>query len=180
MIPTEEHALALWDKYGLPEEKRVHVALVATVALFLAEKLQQSDPGIHIHVPLLRVTALLHDIDKSVQRLPGEQHPDTGVRILREEGMEEVAEVVRTHAVHTILDPAIAPKTLEEKLLYLADKMVKFEVITVDKRFALWKAEHLPVKEQATLDACYPKVKMLEREIFGKIAVNPGDVASFV
>ncbi len=180
MVPTVEKAKALWEKYHLPEYKRVHVTLVARVALFLASQLFASDNNFRINKQLLETGALLHDIDKAIPKLTGERHPDTGVRILTQEGTEEVAALVKTHPVHAILDSGISPKSPEEKLLFLADKMVKLEVITVDKRFALWNAEHLPPEAQATLDACYPKVKELEREIFGKTAVKPDDVASLI
>lgn len=180
MVPSVKQAKELWDKYNLPVYKRVHVDVVAKVALFLAEKLEGRDIQLKLNKPLLHVSALLHDIDKAIPKLPGEQHPDTGVRILREEGMEEVAAVIKTHPVHSILDSAIRPKTIEEKLLFLADKMVKMEAITVDKRFALWKAERLPEDARNMLDAAYPRVKELEREIFGKIAVNPEDIASLI
>lgn len=158
MIPTEIQAKKLWDKYQLPERKRRHVELVARVAKFMATKLK-------INEKLLIAGALLHDIDKNIPKLPGEQHPDAGVRILREEGMEEVAALVKTHPLHAILDPAIAPRTTEEKLLYLADKMVKQEVIGVDARFKLWNDEHLPNDQQHILDAAYPKAKELEKEV---------------
>ncbi|MBI5619911.1 hypothetical protein HY950_03045, partial [Candidatus Gottesmanbacteria bacterium] len=81
------------------------------------------------------------------------------------EGMEEVAALVKAHPLHAILDPLTAPKTWEEKILFLADKMVKYKIIGVDGRFALWNAEHLPAGQQAILDASYPKVKELEKEI---------------
>ena len=168
MIPTEDHAKQLWDKYGLPEGKRRHVELVARAARFLAEQINKATKR-QMNKPLLQAGALLHDIDKNVEKLPGEKHPDAGVRILREEGMGEVAALVKTHPLHAILDPAIAPKTLEEKLLYLADKMVKYEVIGVDARFKLWNDEHLPKDQQKILDAAYPKVKALEKEILAKI-----------
>lgn len=169
MIPTEEQTKSLWDKYALPEKKRRHVGLVAKTAKFLATQCQMINAKCQINEKLLLAGALLHDIDKNVIKLPGEKHPDTGVRILREEGMGEVADLVKTHPLHAILDPAIAPKTIEEKLLYLADKMVKYEVIGVDARFKLWNDEHLPQEQQKILDAAYPKVKELEKEIFGKL-----------
>lgn len=159
MIPTEEQAKALWDKYHLPEEKRLHVTLVLSVAITFARKIQ------NVNIPLLRAAALLHDIDKTVPKLPGEQHPDTAVRILKKEGMDEVAGVVKTHSLHAILVPSIAPKTIEEKLLYLADKMVKYEIIGVDKRFTLWRSEDLPFEAIRILDKAYPKVKELEKEV---------------
>lgn len=175
MIPTKEQCKQLWGKYQLPEYKRRHVELVARVAKFLAEQINKVTNS-QINLSLIRAGALLHDLDKAIERLPGEQHPDTAVRILREEGMEEVAELVKTHSLHAILDPAICPKTWEEKLLYLADKMVKQEIITVDTRFALWNAEHLHVEVQAVLDTAYPKVKALEKEIFDRIGLTPDDV----
>jgi putative nucleotidyltransferase with HDIG domain len=169
MVPTEEQAKALWEKYRLPEQKRTHVLLVARVAMFFATKFQVNDK-------LLLAAALLHDIDKVAPRFPGEQHPDTAVRVLREEGMGEVADLVKTHPLHSILDAKIAPKTWEEKLLYLADKMVKYDIVGVDKRFAMWNDEHLLPKEQAILDTCYPKVKELEQEVFKTLGITLQEV----
>ncbi len=173
MIPTDAQAKKLWDKYGLPDGKKGHVILVARVAELLATKYQSSNVKCQINTALLKAAALLHDIDKNIPRLPGEQHPDTAVRVLTEEGMGEVAALVKTHPLHAILNPAIAPRTKEEKLLYLADKMVKHELIGVDARFRLWNDEHLPGDQQAILDAAYPNVKMLEKEIFGLMGVEP-------
>lgn len=173
MIPTESQAKRLWDKYGMPEGKRRHVTLVANVATLLATKRKAQSAKRKINEALLVAGALLHDIDKNIPKLPNEQHPDTGVRILCEEGMGEVAELVKTHPLHAILNPRIAPKTWEEKLLYLADKMVKDEVIGVDARFRLWNDEHLPEEEQRILDSAYPKVKQLEKEALDLIGSTP-------
>lgn len=177
MIPTEEQARALWDKYNLPERKRKHVQIVAKVADELATKCQRSNVKCQINRELLRAGALLHDIDKNIPRLPGEQHPDTGVRILREEGMEEVANLVKIHSLHAILDPAMCPSSWEEKILYLSDKMVKDEIITVDRRFALWRREQLSQDAVRILDESYPRVKQLEKEIFSQIHIDPADVS---
>jgi putative nucleotidyltransferase with HDIG domain len=175
MIPNERQIKTLWERYRLPAVKRVHVTLVARVAAFLAKRMIQSTQE-PINMDVLRAAALLHDIDKAIPRLPGEQHPDTGVRILREEGMVEVADIVATHPLQSILDEKTAPKTWEEKLLYLSDKMVKYDIVGVDKRFALWNDEHLPADEQALLDASYPKVKALEQEVFNSLHLSLDDV----
>lgn len=169
MIPTEDKAKKLWDKYHLPKKKRTHVTLVAHVAMFFASRIQ-------VNKKLLFAAALLHDIDKAVQKLPGERHPDAAVRILREEGMSEVADLVATHPLYAILDPVIAPATWEQKLLFLADKMVKYDIVGVDRRFALWNEEHLPPEEQSILDTCYPKVKQLEQEVFKLAQITPDDI----
>lgn len=179
MIPTEEQAKKLWEKYALPERKRRHVTLVAKVALFFAERMNALTHQ-PINASLLNAAALLHDIDKNVEKLPGERHPEGAVRILTEEGMGEVAHLVKTHPLHTMLNPAIVPKTWEEKLLYLADKMVKYEVIGVDERFRLWNDEHLPPEDQKDLDAAYPRVKELEKEVFELIGMEAGEKLHFI
>lgn len=158
MVPDIDAIELLWEKYKLPEKKRLHVTKVAEVAMQFTKK-------IPVNKQLLFAAAMLHDIDKSV----GGPHPDTAVAILEKEGMSEVAQVVGTHSLHLILDPKTAPKTWEQKLLYLADKMVKYDIVGVDKRFALWNEEHLPQDAQKILDLAYPKVKELEQEVF-KIA----------
>jgi hypothetical protein len=54
--------------------------------------------------------------------------------------------------------------------------MVKYDIVGVDKRFALWNDEHLPPKEQAILDASYPKVKDLEQEVFKLARISLDDI----
>lgn len=180
MIPTEEQAKALWRKYQLPESKRRHVELVGRVSRFLAEQLTRNNQQLTIHMPLLTAAALLHDIDKNARKLPGERHPDAAVRILKEEGMDEVAALVATHPLHAILDPAIAPTRWEEKILFLADKMVKYDIISVDERFRLWNEEMLLPEGRKILSRAYPKVKELEKELLGFIGVTPAQVAQLV
>ena len=176
MIPSEQQAKQLWETYHVPEYKRKHMALVANVAKFFATQCTMQNVHCDINEELLTAAALLHDIDKNIPRRPGERHPDTAVRVLHDEGMDEVSELIATHPVHAIRDPRIAPKTWEEKLLYLADKMVKHEIISVDERFALWRKENLSDVDRDMLEKSYPKVKALEAEIFRLAGISPGDI----
>lgn len=177
---TDPYILSLWEKYALSPKKRVHVSQVARVADFLARKLMETTPDIHINLSLLRISALLHDIDSGVQFLPHEIHPDAAVRILRDEGLPEVADIVKTHSLYSVLDAGIMPQKWEEKVLYLSDKMVKYEIITVDKRFALWRDEQLPPIAVEKMNTCYPIVKKLEFEIFSRIRIDPVHVSSYL
>ncbi len=178
MIPTYEQVAVLWKQHNLPPYKQLHCRLVAKTATWFASQLEKQHHDITVRVRLLEAAALVHDIDKMAHKLPHERHPDAAVRILREEGFGEIADMVRTHPLHAILDQTIAPKTIEEKLLYLSDKMVKLSIITVDERFHLWRDEMLPPEAVNTLDAAYPKVKALENEICSMIGVMPKDVAT--
>lgn len=176
MIPDISLVKKLWDKYQLPENKRVHVTRVAQVAGWLAGKLKTRIPeiggGVSIDEPLLVAAALLHDIDKNLPQKSGERHPDAAVRVLSAEHLPEVAALVRNHSLHCILADHTAPKSWEEKLLFLADKMVKYEIISVDERFALWREEKLPDLELKILDGAYPRVKALEKEIFSFLGID--------
>ena len=174
MIPDKRRIEEFWEKYHIPERKRKHCEIVADVALFFAKKLREK--GIEIDEHLLFAAAYLHDIDKNIEKLPGEKHPDTVVRILKQEGMDEVAEVVRTHPLHMILDAKNAPKTIEQKVLFLADKMTRYECIGIQKRFEIWKKEDYDEESQAILDASYPKVKALEDKITSMIGISEQNV----
>lgn len=177
---TDSYILSLWEKYALPAKKRVHVTLVAQVANFLALKLMEASPDIHINLSILRKAALLHDIDNGVQFLPNESHPDAAVRILQEEGLSEIADIVKTHSLYAVLSAGIMPQKWEEKILYVSDKMVKYEIITVDERFALWRNEQLPKETIEKINRCYPIVKELESEIYSRIHMDPHAVASYL
>lgn len=180
MIPTRDTIKQLWNTYQLPEGKRQHVALVAKVAVFLGQRIMENNPDIRINISLLEAAALVHDIDKAIPYRDGEHHPDAGVRVLREMGMNEVADIVATHPVHMIVSSDKGPSSWEEKILFIADKMVKQEVITVDKRFALWLAEPLPQTVKDELQRVYPSVKKLEKEIFGLVRLEPAEIANMI
>jgi putative nucleotidyltransferase with HDIG domain len=179
MIPTEEQAKQMLDTYAVPANKQKHLLLVSAVAKYLAEHLTRNNPSINVNRDLLVAATLLHDIDKGIEKLPGEQHPDAAVRVLTEEGMEEVARLVRNHPLHCINNPETAPKSWEEKILFLSDKMVKYEIITVDKRFDLWRNEELPEQGRAQLEMAYPKVKELEKELFSKSGLTSQNLTEF-
>lgn len=172
MIPSQNKCLELLKKYNFPDEKLRHVKLVSDVAKFLGVKLKKKKPKIKINVSLLVAAGLLHDIDKNI---PGKKHPLEGARVLREEGYGEVADVILKHDIEAFLDPERKPKTWEEKILALSDKMVKDEIITVDERYRLWREERIP-EQNAILDATYPYFKNLEKEIFEIIKIRPEEV----
>lgn len=148
--------------------------MVTELALFFTRKLKEK--GIEVDEKLVEAAALLHDIDKAIPKKVGERHPDTAVRVLQELGMSEIAEIVRRHSVHTILNPELAPRTWEEKIVYLSDKMTKYEVIGVDHRFKLWYMEQLPPQAVAELDAALPKVKALEQDIYAAVGITFADI----
>jgi putative nucleotidyltransferase with HDIG domain len=176
MIPNRQQCLILWDKFKLPSEKRIHVEEVTKLALYLASKFVIYNSKLRINKDLIQAAAMLHDIDKNIKPKEEERHPDTAVRVLNELGLPEVAETVKKHPLHAILDPKIMPQTWEEKIVYLADKMTKYEIIGVDHRFGLWYKENLSQNTVTVLKQAYPQVKKLEAEIYSACKISWHDI----
>jgi len=180
MIPDKKGIKALWDTYELPQYKRIHCDMVGKIALCIARKINKKRLGVSVNEQLLVAAALLHDIDKTIKKLPGEHHPDAGVRILEKEGMSEVAEIVRTHPLHMICDEKKGPKTIEQQILFIADKMTKQECIGLDKRFLLWKNEDKEEIAQNILNESYPKVIALRDAILKKAGITEEELAFLI
>jgi len=176
MIPSDAQIAKLWDTYDLPPRKRIHSSLVARLADFIAENVREKNPELEVNTGSIHAAAMLHDIDKNVPKKEGETHPDASVRILKENGMEEIAHIVSTHPLHAVLDPSLCPRTIEEKIVFGADKMVKYDIIGIDARFDLWRNEALPPEQQTIVTDAFPLVVSLIHELEQVSGVDLSDI----
>ena len=119
---------------------REHSFRVMEVAGFLGEALAEA--GFDLHLPLVTVGALLHDLGKTQCLGTCNNHAELGAGILDELGYPHVAQVVREH-VHldgTIMDPR---PLREAEVVNYADKRVLHEaVVTLADRFADLKVRY--------------------------------------
>lgn len=117
----------IWDKYGLPEKVRKHCKKVSEVAQEIARKTGAD-------VELVREGALLHDIGRAVTHDPFYHFIASG-EVLRKEGCDEsIARIAERHFAAGMtaeeakvlnLPPGdYLPRTLEEKIVSLADNIV--------------------------------------------------------
>ena len=116
---TEDRGLALLKAAGCPEGTVRHSAAVAAVAVEIARRMR-------LNVPLVRRSALLHDIARA---LPG--HAEIGAEWLESLGSPDEAAIVRLHNDHSgeVFDNAAA--------VFLADKLVMgAKQCTLAERFA--------------------------------------------
>ena len=107
-----------------------------------------------------------------VKEVAGFKVTEVVVRLpfLIEEGYPSVAKVIGKHRVDFILDEDKKPNTWEEKIVYYADKRVKYsEPISLEERFENWKKKHsdIDVLKKKVL----PKILEIENEIMGVIDV---------
>lgn len=120
MEMTRESALALMHEYTQNENLRRHMYAVEAAMRAYARKFGEDEE-------LWGITGLLHDFDyerwPNEARLPDDEHPTTGVKILREKGYpDEVLQAVLGHAEHT----GVARETLLARTLFAVDELTGF------------------------------------------------------
>jgi len=131
VIPSEGEALALHKKYGSNDRIVAHCKAVAQVAMVIADEFQRRGRRVDSRVVL--AAALLHDIGRT--RIQTVRHGLEGSEMLLGEGVDEkVAGVVRRHVgagisgeearILGLPDLDYIPRTLEERIVCFADKMV--------------------------------------------------------
>lgn len=121
-FPDERELFSLYEKCGTPENIRRHCRAVAEKAARLAQALP---PG-SVNAALLYSAALTHDLCRT-----GPGHELAAAELLRACGYVRLARIVSAHH-----DAPEAAGMDEEKLLFLADKLVDGErETTLERRF---------------------------------------------
>ncbi len=168
ILPSREFALILLRKEKLPGSIRRHSIRVANKALAIAKQIKK----VKVDIELVVIGGLLHDIGRA--RTHGFEHALIGGRMLRERGFpSKLARICETHILGG-LDNEDAkelglperdyiPKTLEEKIVCLADKMsMGTREVTIEERFQRWFEIH---GESKILLKSKERVIMIQKEI---------------
>lgn len=121
-IPSREQALALMHEYTENENLRKHMYAVEAAMRAYARRYGEDEE-------LWGVTGLIHDFDyeryPNDARSPTEEHPSSGVAILREHGWpDEILHAVMAHAEHT----GVQPETRMANTLRAVDELTGFVV----------------------------------------------------
>lgn len=118
--PSRDEALALMHEYTGNVNLRKHMYAVEAAMRAYARKFGEDEE-------LWGLTGLIHDFDyeryPNDARSPTEEHPSSGVAILREEGWpDEALHAVMAHAEHT----GVEPETLMARTLRAVDELTGF------------------------------------------------------
>jgi FMN phosphatase YigB (HAD superfamily) len=150
----------------------VHVQLVAVCAYQMA--LWSNQNGVSVDPLLAHRGGLLHDLAK----LNADKSIDHGLAAsiwLNDQGQSELAEIASRHMLFEILNESRKPITWEQKLVYLADKMVeKNAIVSIDERIAGLKTRYM-IKD-SLLNRAYPLISQLRDEVSTKIVIPPLDL----
>ena len=167
-------AAAYFDRYRYPDWLRAHSVVVGRIASRLAQA--QADRGADLDPAVIGLGGYLHDIGKSpLVAHDGREHHLLGPLVLAAEGLPALAELSRRHPVYAPRDPAIAPRTLAEKIVYYADRRGGQRVVTLEERIdeQLSRFPAAASERQADLRAA----QLIEAELFQGIDLRPEDLA---
>ncbi|MEE8572160.1 MAG: HDIG domain-containing metalloprotein [Gemmatimonadota bacterium] len=121
-MPTRAEAFALMQEYTESVNLRKHMYAVEAAMRAYARKYGEDEE-------LWGVVGLIHDFDyerwPNDARSPTNEHPSTGVAILRERGWpDEILHAVMAHAEHT----GVEPETLMARTMRAVDELTGFVV----------------------------------------------------
>lgn len=185
-LPSEED-IALWQK---EMELPLHIVAHCKAVAELAEKLGMhlTTQGHIVRLAALKRAGLVHDLLRFVDFLPGAAHVEEkseepavwqdmkkkyeGMRhepacakFLQEKGYGALAQIVEVHGLRL---PPHSRRTVEQKLLYYADKRVKLDtVVSLDERFTDFQERYGSSDERVKEGSIwYKEAHALEQELF--------------
>lgn len=181
-LPTAQDIVTWRDEVSLPENIIKHCDAVADLAASLATELQQT--GIIIRPLALKRAAEVHDLLRFVDFTPGAgpkqaedpawqqykkqydglRHEQACAEFLRDRGFRALANIVEVHGLQL---PAPQRSTIEQKLLFYADKRVMQDtVVSLDERFADFRNRYSDGKHTEEGSIWYQEARTLEQELF--------------
>ncbi len=121
-IPTIEQCYQIIKQCRTPEHIVRHCEVSADLAVEIAKK--HFANGTPVDIDFVHRACLLHDI----LRLNGRGHEEAAYEYLKDD-YPHLAIAIRKHAYKSLLDDELRPCTIEEKIVYYADKRVMHDKV---------------------------------------------------
>lgn len=186
-LPTDVQIHAWREEFCLPHLVARHCDAVAQTAVRLGRALLQS--GRVVRLDALRAAGAVHDLMRFVDfhrgtsqreheinpehaqkwaevraQYPGLRHEAVVARFLTGQGFGALAEIVRVHGL-TLAD--VSRTTIEQKLLYYADKRVMIDdVVSLEERLRDFTLRYSHAGRLQESDAWYDEARRTEHELF--------------
>jgi tRNA threonylcarbamoyladenosine biosynthesis protein TsaE len=177
-----------WRKDArLPAHIIAHCETVARVAITCAKELIER--GLIVRLKAAEASAKVHDLLRFVdfyrqdsgphqqtstddeeawssiaKRYPGMNHESASAEFVREKGFSAVADM---GLLHGLRNPIESRKTVEQKLVYYADKRVSFDrIVTLDERFNDLRERYSAGQKTIENEQWLADGKITEKELF--------------
>lgn len=166
---THEEALKLLHKHGIGGFVLKHILKVNQISVYLAKKLKEK--GENVNVELTDIASLLQDIGKKLSDSTPMNHVDAGVKILNDEGMRDIGEIIKKHSINAIVEEDKIPTTWEEKLIFYTDRrVIEDKLVSLDERITDLRTRYPDIEK--FLWKAVPKIAKLEEEIFSILDIS--------
>ena len=153
-IPSKKECLAILKKNKTPPNVIEHCKTVCKFAEELADSLIKKN--IEVNKKLVIASAMLHDIEREK-----DNHIIEGAKLLKSMGFPQVSEVTRKHGLYKIKDEYLRPKTIEEKIVFYADKrVIGNKIVSLNER-----VEDLKKRYNIDLSKEFEFAKKIEEEL---------------
>ena len=171
MTQISTEAALLFDRYAYPAWVRTHSLLVGRIA----ETIAAAHRDVGAQGRDIALAGYLHDIGRSpLVAGDAREHNELSALILAAEGHAGSVEPARRHAIYTVLDPAGAPATLADKIVYVADRRGGMQVESVEVRARDTARRH--PRFAADIARAIPSARALEREVFAGLPFAPEEL----
>ncbi len=176
-VPSPDECYSILQRYSVPEHIIQHSEMVSTVAVFLAEHLNEQ--GEELNIPELQAAALLHDLTKMQGLAEGRDHAKSGNEVLAKLGFKRIGEIVAEHI--KLKEKTDSQVLSEEEILNYSDKRVMHTtVVSLADRFADLKeryaANGLDVNAMERIAGLEAKTYELETRIFATLGFTPEEL----
>ena len=177
-IPLRSECLHMLADMEMPDHIQAHSMLVCRVALLLTDDLWSA--GVTLNRPLVKASALLHDITKARSFTTGENHSQTGGEYLSGIGFPEVGDIVRQHVILDAYFKGEVP--CEAEIVNYADKRVLHDqVVPLDDRMSYILQRYAKTEEHRRwLKAVWDQTLRLEERLFSYLAYRPHQVCEML
>ena len=151
-----------------------HCRQVCRISLLLAGHWSFSDQ----RRELIRAAALLHDITKTRSFKTGENHAESGARLLAELGFPEVAGIVGQH-VRLNRYPSGDSAPTEAEIVNYADKRVLHDrIVPLDERMGyILERYGFDEEHRQNILCLWDRTRRLERRLFAGLPMTPDDLS---
>lgn len=104
----------------------------------------------------------------SLKTTYGDIHETACEEFLKEHRYPELGHIVNPHGLHSIVEEPETIRTIEQKLLFYADKRVRFEAeVSIDERFDEFIERYGDGVESEWAKIARERTKEMEKELFG-------------
>jgi putative hydrolase of the HAD superfamily len=172
-LPNVETCLAWLAEQGLSMGLWMHIQLVAALAYQMALWLRAT--GLSVNPLLAHRGGLLHDLAKLSAKRPENHdanHAVLAAQLLTDRGLPELAEIARRHQLGNLIDPTLAPRTWEEKLVNLADKLAEGSRLVTPQERLNDLQQRYPHDQKLILDSA-SAVQNLLTEVSDQLNLSP-------